>query len=141
MVGNVKIHILSERMIRNGSSSDFNSSYRREKLIVKWKTSGKRHNGTNSGASTAQAASGGHDEDDKEFCGLFIFEFDEEGRIVTHTIEHVEEGGNWERKTARVISVTDWLLGRAWGKKEDDIPGLALGYCEVGGRDVRRGRK
>jgi hypothetical protein len=126
-------------MIRNGSSPDFNPSYRTEKLIVKWKTCDKRP-GTNSGAQTAQVPSSKH-EDDKEFCGLFIFEFDEEGRIVTHTIEHVEEGGNWERKTAKVISVTDWLLGRAWGKKEDDIPGLALGYCEVGGREVRRGRK
>lgn len=141
MVGNVKIHILSERMIRNGSSPDSNTSYRTEKLIVKWKTCGKQPNRTNSGAQTTQVPSSGHDEDDKEFCGLFIFEFDEDGRIVTHTIEHVEEGGNWERKTARVVSVTDWLLGRAWGKKEDDIPGLALGYCKVDGREVRRGRK
>ena len=45
---------------------------------------------------------------------MFIFEFDEEGRILTHTIENVEEGGNWDKMT-RVISVTDWLLGKAWG--------------------------
>ena len=141
VVGNVKIHILSERMVRNDSSPDYNTSYRTEKLIVKWKTCGKHPGGTNSDARMTQASSDGHEEDDKEFCGLFIFEFDEEGRIVTHTIEHVEEGGNWERKTARVVSVTDWLLGRAWGKKEDDIPGLALGYCEADEREVRRSRK
>lgn len=141
VVGNVKIHILSERMIRNGGSSDSNLSYRTEKLIVKWKTCGKQPNRTKSDTQMAQVRSSGHDEDESEFCGLFIFEFDEEGRIVTHTIEHVEEGGNWERKTSRVISVTDWLLGRAWGKKEDDIPGLALGCYEVGGREVQRSRK
>ena len=141
VVSNVKIHILSERMIRNGNSPDSIPSYRTEKLIVKWKTCGNRANGTDSGAQVAQDPSRKQDEDDKEFYGLFIFEFDEEGRIVTHTIEHVEEGGNWERKTARVISVTDWLLGRAWGKKEEEIPGLALGYCEVDGRELRRGRK
>ena len=61
---------------------------------------------------------GGDARDDEEFCGLFIFEFDEEGRIITHTIEHVEEGTNWER-TSRVVSVTDWLLGRMNGKKRE----------------------
>lgn len=72
----------------------------------------------------------GKGKGDAEFCGLFIFEFDEEGRILTHTIEHAEEGGSQD-KTAKVISVTDWLLGRAWGKREDEgNPGLALGFCE-----------
>lgn len=63
------------------------------------------------------------------FVGLFIFEFDELGRLHTHTIEHAEEGGNWEKTTSKVISVTDWLLGRAWGRKNEEL-GLALGYAD-----------
>ncbi|KAL8651684.1 MAG: hypothetical protein Q9210_003109 [Variospora velana] len=60
---------------------------------------------------------------EEEFCGLFIFEFDEEGRIVTHTIEHAEETGNAE-KASRVVNLTDWLLGRArWRRGE--VPELA----------------
>ena len=78
---------------------------------------------------------GGDVRDDEEFCGLFIFEFDEEGRIVTHTIEHAEEGGSWDR-ASRVVSVTDWLLGRAkWKKeKEKEVQGLAWEYCQSGER-------
>lgn len=71
--------------------------------------------------------------DDEEFCGKFIFEFDEEGRIITHTIEHAEENGDLE-KTSRVVSVTDWLLGRPW-----KTPRLAWNY--VADDDVNaRGR-
>lgn len=75
---------------------------------------------------------GDRDRDHEEFTGLFIFEFDEEGRIVTHTIEHAQEGGNWD-KFSKVISVTDWLLGKAWGKRSDEEagPGLALGFCPI----------
>lgn len=58
-----------------------------------------------------------------EFCGLFIFEFDEDGRIATHTIEHAEEGGSAER-ASRVVNLTDWLIGRARGGRER-IPELA----------------
>lgn len=65
----------------------------------------------------------------KEFQGLFLFEFDSEGRVLRHVIEHAEEGNEWERETSKVISVTDWLLGRAWGKREEEA-GLALG-CRI----------
>lgn len=80
---------------------------------------------------------GGDVRDDEEFSGLFIFEFDEEGRIVEHTIEHAQEGRNFEKMT-RVVSVTDWLLGLAKGKRVGEEAGLALGYCEVDHRDPRR---
>lgn len=71
---------------------------------------------------------GGDARDDEEFCGLFIFEFDEEGRIVKHTIEHAEQGSNFDRMT-RVVSVTDWLLGKVNGrKKEENVPELA--WCK-----------
>ena len=64
---------------------------------------------------------GGDARDDEEFCGLFIFEFDGEGRILEHTIEHVVEGGEWERvggMSRKVVSVTEWLLGRMGGRAE-----------------------
>ena len=55
----------------------------------------------------------------REFTGLFIFEFDGEGRILSHTIEHVEEGGQWERGVgAKVVGLTDWLLGGFKGNGE-----------------------
>lgn len=73
---------------------------------------------------------GGDVRDDEEFSGLFIFEFDEEGRIVSHTIEHAEQGGNFERMS-RVVSVTDWLIGLAKGQKMQNEPGYALGYIET----------
>jgi len=48
----------------------------------------------------------------KEFTGLFIFEFDREGRILHHTIEHMQQGGQWEKGVgAKVVGLTDWLLG------------------------------
>ena len=68
---------------------------------------------------------GGDARDDEEFCGLFIFEFDGEGKILEHTIEHVVEGGDWERGgMSKVVSVTDWLLGRMGGRGK--VPELAF---------------
>ena len=58
---------------------------------------------------------------------MFIFEFDEEGRVLSHTIEHVEEGGSWD-KVGRVVSVTDWLLGKFGGRREKEL-GLGVGLC------------
>ena len=63
---------------------------------------------------------GGDARDDEEFCGKFVFEFDEEGRILTHTIEHAAENGELE-KTSKVVSVADWLLGRSWKKRTPDL--------------------
>ena len=79
---------------------------------------------------------GGDARDDEEFVGRFVFEFDEEGRIAKHVIEHAEEGGNHDR-TGRVVSVTDWLLGKVNGKKsQEEVPGLA--WCDTRSRDGRR---
>ncbi|RDL38493.1 uncharacterized protein BP5553_02833 [Venustampulla echinocandica] len=125
LVGNVKLEILSERMIKSRSLSHAPPSVSRpEQLIVRWRTIGKtRGKGTGAlykgiGAKDnvdkiTEWLGGGKGEDDsKEFTGLFIFEFDEDGRILSHTIEHVQEGGNWEKGVgARVVGLTDWLLG------------------------------
>ncbi|EDN03525.1 predicted protein [Histoplasma mississippiense (nom. inval.)] len=62
--------------------------------------------------------------------GLFIFLFDDEGRIASHTIEHADESNGWDR-TARVVTLTDWLLGKAkWPGSRGDAgatPALAVG--------------
>lgn len=79
--------------------------------------------------------------ENEEFCGLFIFEFDEEGRILTHIIEHAEESGSWD-KASKVVSVTDWLLGKAKRKDEKELPpGLVLGCVEYEQRRVHGGRR
>ena len=83
---------------------------------------------------------GGDVRDDEEFTGLFIFEFDELGRIITHTIEHADESRNWER-TSRVVTVTDWLLGRMNGRGRRE-PQLACNFLEEKvWYERRRGRR
>ena len=132
MIGNVKLKILSERMVKNGCGPSTPVHMRNEKLIVKWQTCGKsdkessRH--TSETFESVRDIVKGSRSSAEEFTGLFVFEFDEEGRIVRHTIEHTEEGHNWE-KTNRFVSVTDWLLGRAWGRREE-TPSLAYVRCE-----------
>jgi hypothetical protein len=117
-------------MIKNGGTSPAHLC--NEKLIVKWETCGKsRENGHVSDVvekitSIVAGSRRAHDE----FTGLFMFEFDEEGRIISHTIEHTDEGQHWD-KTAKVISVTDWLLGRAWGRREEGSPSLAFARCRM----------
>jgi hypothetical protein len=123
-----------------------------EKLIVRWKTSRSAATKTSAGGSMTDmirnmlsvlGADGGSaaeegKQDTKDFDGLFIFEFDEEGRILQHTIEHVEQGNVWER-TAKVISVTDWLLGKGWRKEGIGQPGLA--FEELDSNDKRLGQE
>ncbi|KAI7613667.1 hypothetical protein KC343_g10789 [Hortaea werneckii] len=174
LVGNVQLTILSERMVRNTNPIPTRSGYRDERLIVKWKTCGRtRHRDGTGGVYQSPSharrdpvdrikefiVGSSHDEtatkkklegqDEAEFTGIFVFEFDEEGRVVRHTIEHTEGSKGEGEGMARVVSVTDWLLGRFNGKgQEEGMPGLAV--CEsrsegVGGggkvflRDGRRG--
>jgi len=147
VLGNVKLIVLSERMVKNGGSSSGSTFSRTdpetskrsrssggEKLIVRWKTCPRaKGNGgidkLSEWLSTGTGDKRSAADRNKEFHGLFLFEFDEEGRVLRHVIEHAEEGNEWERETSKVISVTDWLLGRAWGKREEEA-GLALG-CRV----------
>ena len=144
IVGNVKLIILSERVVKNGPHSNRGSSrVGSERLIVRWKTCGKtkgkgmdalyRGIGASEQVDKITEWLGGDARDDEKFCGLFIFEFDEEGRILTHTIEHAEEEGSADR-ASKVISVTDWLLGRAKWKPGHETPNLALEYSQHGQR-------
>ena len=132
IVGNVKLTILSERLVKNGPSYHHmaHTPVNGERLIVRWRTCGKTQ-GKGMGALSRGIGAheqmdkiteflGGDARDDEEFDGKFIFEFDEEGRIFTHIIEHAEHNGDLE-KTSRVVTVTDWLLGRPWKKKAPEL--------------------
>ena len=67
---------------------------------------------------------------EEQFTGLFIFSFDEEGRIASHTIEHADDARGWER-TAKFVTLTDWLIGKARGSLDPaPSPGLAMQGCE-----------
>lgn len=115
--------------------------------MVRWRTKGKtkgkgvgafyRGIGASEQVDKITEWLGGDVSDQEEFTGLFVFEFDEEGRVLKHTIEHAEEGS--EGEVGRVIGLTDWLLGRIGRKRIDGE--LVLGYCEHeqdGGRSPRR---
>ena len=135
---------------RNGGTGNGNGSS--EKLIVRWRTCGKTKGlgtGPNyKGIGARQRVDkitewlgGGEQRDDEEFCGLFIFGFDEEGRTVSLVIARGEGGDGWDNGVGRVVGLTDWLLGRLGGR-EKEVDGLALGCCDLDGRrDVRRGRR
>lgn len=144
-------------MVKNGSSPP--QGVHNERLIVRWKTCGKLKSPSSSSSSNSPHQDRGplynnspHKPIDKitewlgvrdadeEFHGLFIFEFDEDGRILTHTIEHAEESGSWD-KASRVVSVTDWLLGRAMGRKREKevVGGLAWEFCGKGKMGWRGG--
>ncbi|KAM7200952.1 hypothetical protein V8F33_003618 [Rhypophila sp. PSN 637] len=147
VIGNVKLEILSERMV---NQPPVYSVPRRqgacgEQLVVRWRTVGKSKNwglpfiknGTTSNskgsAGNGTSTTGGYESttevkapvgmaepvgSSKEFTGLFIFDFDREGRILSHTIEHVQESGQWEKGVgAKVVGLTDWLLGGMKGSE------------------------
>ncbi len=139
IVGNVKLEILSERM----SKQPLEFSPRRagavgEQLVVRWRTVGKTKGwglafGGNGGGDRAAAAAA----ESKEFTGLFIFEFDQEGRMLSHTIEHVQESGDWEKSVgAKFMGLTDWLLGGMKGSREGGDTPLPAFHAQ----EPRRGR-
>lgn len=88
-----------------------------EQLIVRWRTTGgKPIKWTLPFRDLFQASD---QQTDKAFTGLFIFEFDNEGRILSHTIEHVQSGGEWQKGVgAKFVGLTDWLLGGMRGGTE-----------------------
>lgn len=133
-------------------------------MIVKWRASPNGNGdemGTTTGSSSTSAPSKGESRAENapkedalsavtsslpkfnitgDFCGLFIFEFDDKGRIKTHIIEDVEaEKGEAKAQHSKVITLTEWLLKKAKGSLEEKpaIPGLAFErLCQD--RDVRR---
>ena len=148
LVGNTKLQIVSEKIVRTGfitaPQPDDSNGLGEEKLVVRWKTE-KRKNGQSTShedAAHSTAANGninrglsallGGDRPlfngpNSEFTGIFIFSFDKDGRIATHTIEHADENNGFDR-TSKVVTLTDWLLGKARGRREEEglVPGLAI---------------
>lgn len=158
-MGNVKLRVLSEKIVRTGFAylappDEGEDNLSEEKLVVRWKTEPKQHDDGNpetAASSTAadsnSMSNGGINRGlskllggDKpifnlnkgdDFSGLFIFTFDSKGRIASHTIEHADENNGFD-KTSKVVTLTDWLLGKAkWGrnKEQELIPGLAMRVC------------
>lgn len=126
IIGNVKLEILAERM----TSEPLTFLPRRsgaipEQLVVRWCEKRKSKSDLEEATSIAKSLRLGRGVDaNQAFTGLFIFDFDKEGRILTHTIETAQESGDRERGMgAKFIGLTDWLLG---GMKE---PGPAGAVC------------
>lgn len=157
LVGNVKLQVLSERMVRAGTVPDSQLHGHRdcgdERLVVRWRTEPRRDdhpqipsslgsrrgeqepshvsaskNGINKGLSVLLGGDAPIFKLAKEeqFTGLFIFSFDEDGRVLSHTIEHADNASGWDR-TAKFVSLTDWLIGKARGSLDTPTePGLAI---------------
>jgi hypothetical protein len=112
VIGNVKLSILSARVTKEPvpGEAPMRTGSIPEKLVVRWCTCGAP--GDNSSADDHVHAAGSDRGRDRQFSGLFIFQFDQEGRILSHTIETIEGGGTWEKGVgAKVVGMTDWLLG------------------------------
>jgi hypothetical protein len=163
LLGNTKIQIISEKIVRSGfitapQPTDSNG-LGEEKLVVRWKTE-KRKNGNHATEHTAQstttAGNGGINRGlsallggdrpllsaaESEFTGLFIFSFDHDGKIATHTIEHADENNGLD-KTSKVVTLADWLLGKAKGRNQEEafVPGLAICREEWARERRARGR-
>ncbi|EXJ91502.1 hypothetical protein A1O3_00050 [Capronia epimyces CBS 606.96] len=168
IVGNVKLTIISEKIVRTGLRyaipEDEASDLMEEKLVVRWKTQSNQDGSkpspeiaASSSTDTNASSQGGVNRGlskllggdkpifnlnhDDSFTGLFIFTFDSQGHIASHTIEHADENHGFDQ-TSKVVTLTDWLLGKAkWGKgreKEQElIPGLAMRVCRDEWNDRR----
>ncbi|KAK5997318.1 hypothetical protein PT974_02673 [Cladobotryum mycophilum] len=128
LIGNVKLEILAERM----TSEPLTFLPRRagaipEQLLVRWcekrKCAEERQTRSGGGSISIPLRLNRGVDPNKAFTGLFIFDFDKEGRVLTHTIEQVQEGGDWEKGMgAKFVGLTDWLLGGMRDPGETPIP-------------------
>ena len=115
IIGNVKLEILAERV----TTEPITFLPRRtgalpEQLVVRWCEKRKPNKDEAETKSILKSLRLDRDSVDanKAFTGLFIFDFDSEGRILSHTIETAQKGGNWEKGMgAKFVGLTDWLLG------------------------------
>ncbi|KAK7746831.1 hypothetical protein SLS53_002019 [Cytospora paraplurivora] len=112
IIGDVKLEILSERMVKQPGRRQGSGN---EQLVVRWRTTGRSIRWR----LPFQDRPDSEEQTNREFWGLFIFEFDGEGRVLSHTIENVQTGGDWEKGVgAKVVGLTDWLLGGMRGSRE-----------------------
>lgn len=125
IIGNVKLDILTSRLTKDRLSLvSRRPGAIPEQLVVRW-CEKRRRDHDDEGAVAARRflwPIGRGVDPNKAFSGLFIFDFDVQGRILTHTIEQAQEGGDWEAGVgAKFIGLTDWLLGEM-SKPRDDNP-------------------
>ncbi|TGZ77768.1 hypothetical protein EX30DRAFT_366483 [Ascodesmis nigricans] len=124
------LEVLSERMLPD------------ERLKIRWRALPGRSSENN---DSSTSTSGGGEEErakeihmgtttagDKSFQGIFIFEFDEYGRVVRHVIENAEED---ESHVGGVITVTEWLMRAAKSGRLAGAGGKRLAW------ECRRGDK
>ncbi|OLN92191.1 hypothetical protein CCHL11_01601 [Colletotrichum chlorophyti] len=113
LVGNVRLSIISERVTKQPLPfAPLRAGALPEQLVVRWCAGNKKGAAVGSSAGPAAADDAADVDQDRAFTGLFVFQFDAEGRILSHTIETVQEGGDWEKGVgAKVVGLTDWLLG------------------------------
>jgi hypothetical protein len=146
LMGSTKLSIVSEKIVRTGydmctPATDIGE----EKFVVRFKTAAATKAGSTSanasatnntnpalstllGGKTPLFGSNDSSPSTKPFSGLFIFTFDDKGRIASHTIEHADEDNGHDR-TSKVVTLTDWLLGKAKGKRAEEgelLPGLGV---------------
>ncbi|EED14900.1 conserved hypothetical protein [Talaromyces stipitatus ATCC 10500] len=175
LLGNVKLQILSERMVRAdsvlGCENYATTDCGEERFVVRWKTSHDPSTTTTSSSSSSSSLSStstststsntrtsdtginkslstllGGDAPiflpgkEGRFEGLFIFAFDEKGRIASHTIEHADRADGWDR-TAKFVTLTDWLLGKARGSLMEGGGGTVAGPALIVPVDSDRARQ
>ena len=104
--GHTTLEVVSARMLES------------ERLRIRWRA-GARDGGRPEGG----IRQGTTEVHDGEFSGIFIFEFDDKGRVAKHIIENSEEDDG--ERLPGVISVTEWLLRKARGVPAE--PGIAQG--------------
>lgn len=108
-----------------------------EMMVVRWVTEPSTLPSEflrNLAARVSGGEGNGEDKLPKEFMGLFAFQFDEQGRILDHTIESAEHGRNWGKGVgSSVLSFTDRVLG---GIRQRGVPDpLPMPACwRKGGR-------
>jgi len=64
---------------------------------------------------------------------LFVFTFDDKGRILSHTIEHADRGWNREEEESgySFLGVAEWLLKKA-KQAGEGVAGVGRGKTEPG---------
>ncbi|TDZ31141.1 Uncharacterized protein C8035_v005263 [Colletotrichum spinosum] len=127
LVGNVRLSIISERVTKQPLTfAPREPGALPEQLVVRWCTPGERNGSGGPSPTTAGTAAGKRGEGG--FTGIFVFHFDSQGRILSHTIETVQTSGDWERGVgAKVVGLTDWLLGGLRRGPENPMPTFSFG--------------
>ncbi|ORY64420.1 uncharacterized protein BCR38DRAFT_485576 [Pseudomassariella vexata] len=143
IIGNLKLQILSERM----TTQQLYYSPKRagaypEQLVVKWRSASKTKNASDMSLTeqgeqklddTLRGTQSGSTK--KDFTGLFIFEFDKDGKVISHTIEHVDQNGELEKGVgSTVVQLTDWLLGGIKGREPEGSPMFQITDDRKGGK-------